>query len=205
MTPPRKANHNSHSRPPIVFVGEKSATIYVACVTQLCRARAVILDRVTVLQHSPFVAPQFLTVSGIGTEQAASTTAATIAAAAPRDTRAALRQSRLASCSSDLVSSCCVGVSLWEPNHQTHAVSGRPVSNGEHLFPTVHQITETPLPLLFARSGRARRQPSLRSARTSPSAAPNSGSPAIETRPSTRSWSFSMRCGRASGRDWSAA
>lgn len=91
-----------------------------------------------------------------------------------------------------------VGGVSWGTNQQ-HGGGDRPASNGEHLFPTVHHKTATPSRLRPARSGRARRQQSLPIARTSLSAAPNSGYPVTETRRSTRSWSSWTKCARASG------
>lgn len=95
---------------------------------------------------------------------------------------------------------CAVGGVSWGPNQQ-HGGGDRPASNGEHLFPTVHHKTATPSRLRPARSGLARRPQSLPTARTSLSAAPNSGYPEIVTRRSTPSWSSWTNCDRASGRE----
>jgi hypothetical protein len=86
------------------------------------------------------------------------------------------------------------------PN-QASAERGRRVSNGEHLFPTVHQKIGMPSRSPRAHCGRARLRPSLRFVLVSRSAPQSSGSQAIVIRPSTRSWSCSTSYVRASGLD----
>jgi hypothetical protein len=69
----------------------------------------------------------------------------------------------------------------------------RPVPNGEHLFPSVHQKPEPILQSSRERYGRARQQPSSHSVPASASAPQNSGYRASAIRRTTRSWSFSTR------------
>jgi hypothetical protein len=90
------------------------------------------------------------------------------------------------------IQSCCVrGVVLWA-NHYSRRLRRR-VSKREHVFPTVHPNFEMALPSLRARSGRAKPQPSLPTARKSPNAPQSSGYRANAIRPSMPSSSSSMR------------
>lgn len=95
------------------------------------------------------------------------------------------------SVSSLSVVALCGGVSCCA--NQAGGRAARPVPNREHLFPAVHQIPGAASQSLLARCGRARRLPSLPSARRSPSAPQNSGSQVSARRRSTPSWPSSTK------------
>jgi hypothetical protein len=91
-----------------------------------------------------------------------------------------------------------LGVVASCPN-QTGGRRSRPVPRREHVFPTVHQKSETALRLRRARCGRARQQPNWLIEPTSANAPRNSGSQASANHPSMPSWSSCKRYDRASG------
>lgn len=103
-----------------------------------------------------------------------------------------------ASSSSDIFSFRCVGGLRSCPANQAEGRRCRPVLNGEHVFPTVHQNSATALRLRHARFGRARPRQNWLTAPTSANGPRNSGWLASVSRPSMPSWSSCKRFGRAS-------